>query len=132
MDKGLRVRDYSVSYATGRGPLQVLEGVGLTVGPGEVLGLVGESGSGKSTLAYAVMRTLRAPVAAESGDIALGGVPLLGRDENRLSSMRGNRITPRFLRPLRLARSSAKFTTAAWLMRCSDVFCANVISCLRS
>ena len=99
MDKGLRVRDYSVSYATGRGPLQVLEGVGLTVGPGEVLGLVGESGSGKSTLACAVMRTLRAPVAAESGDIALGGVPLLGLDESRLSSIRGNRIAMVFQHP---------------------------------
>ena len=81
----LATRDYGVAYATGRGPLQVLEGVSLGVGPGEVLGLVGESGSGKSTLAYAVMRTLRAPVAAESGDILLGGVALRGLDENRLA-----------------------------------------------
>ena len=99
VDRGLRVRDYSVSYATGRGPLQVLEGVDLAVRPGEVLGLVGESGSGKSTLAYAVMRTLRAPVAAESGDIALGGVPLRGLDEHRLSSIRGNRIAMVFQHP---------------------------------
>ena len=99
VDEGLRVRDYSVSYATGRGPLQVLEGVDLAVRPGEVLGLVGESGSGKSTLAYAVMRTLRAPVAAESGDIALGGVPLRGLDEHRLSSIRGNRIAMVFQHP---------------------------------
>ena len=99
VDRGLRIRDYSVSYATGRGPLQVLEGVDLTVRPGEVLGLVGESGSGKSTLAYAVMRTLRAPVAAESGDIALGGVPLRGLDEHRLSSIRGNRIAMVFQHP---------------------------------
>ena len=99
VDRGLRVRDYSVSYATGRGPLQVLEGVDLAVRPGEVLGLVGESGSGKSTLAYAVMRTLRAPIAAESGDIALGGVPLRGLDEHRLSSIRGNRIAMVFQHP---------------------------------
>jgi len=33
-----------------------LDGVDLTVGEGEVVGLVGESGSGKSTLAYAMVR----------------------------------------------------------------------------
>ena len=95
----LAVRDYSVAYATGRGPLQVLEGVSLGAGSGEVLGLVGESGSGKSTLAYAVMRTLRAPVAAESGDILLGGVALRGLDENRLSAIRGNRVAMVFQHP---------------------------------
>ena len=95
----LAVRDYSVAYATGRGPLQVLEGVSLGAGSGEVLGLVGESGSGKSTLAYAVMRTLRAPVAAESGDILLGGVALRGLDESRLSAIRGNRVAMVFQHP---------------------------------
>ena len=95
----LATRDYGVAYATGRGPLQVLEGVSLGVGSGEVLGLVGESGSGKSTLAYAVMRTLRAPVAAESGDILLGGVALRGLDENRLSAIRGNRVAMVFQHP---------------------------------
>ncbi len=95
----LTVRDYSVAYATGRGPLQVLEGVSLGAMPGEVLGLVGESGSGKSTLAYAIMRTLRAPVAAESGDILLGGGALRGLDENRLSAIRGNRVAMVFQHP---------------------------------
>ena len=85
-----------MACATGRGPLQVLEGVSLGIGPGEVLGLVGESGSGKSTLAYAVMR---APVAAESGDILLGGVALRGLDENRLSAIRGNRVAMVFQHP---------------------------------
>ena len=95
----LTVRDYSMAYATGRGPLQVLEGVSLGARSGEVLGLVGESGSGKSTLAYAVMRTPRAPVAAESGDILLGGVALRGLDERRLSAVRGNRVAMVFQHP---------------------------------
>ena len=98
-DATLTVNDYSVAYATGRGPLQVLENVSLVVRPGEVLGLVGESGSGKSTLAYAVMRTLRAPVVAESGDILLGDIPLRGLDERRLSTIRGNRVAMVFQHP---------------------------------
>ena len=95
----LSVRDYSVAYATARGSLQVLEDVSLDVRPGEVLGLVGESGSGKSTLAYAVMRTLRAPVAAESGDIVLGGESLRDLGEDRLSAIRGNRVAMVFQHP---------------------------------
>ena len=38
------------------GDLQAVDGVDLTVGQGETLGLVGESGCGKSTLARAVIR----------------------------------------------------------------------------
>ena len=98
-DATLTVNDYSVAYATGRGPLQVLENVSLAVEPGEVLGLVGESGSGKSTLAYAVMRTLRAPIAAESGEIRLGDIPLRELDERRLSTIRGNRVAMVFQHP---------------------------------
>ena len=98
-DAALTVTDYSVAYATVRGSLQVLEDVSLEVRSGEVLGLVGESGSGKSTLAYAVMRTLRAPVAAERGDILLGDISLRGLDERRMSAIRGNRIAMVFQHP---------------------------------
>ncbi|HEX5815982.1 MAG TPA: oligopeptide/dipeptide ABC transporter ATP-binding protein [Methylomirabilota bacterium] len=65
------VRHFPVRSAFGRrvGWLRAVDGVSLTVLPGETLGLVGESGCGKSTLGKTVMG-IHAPTA---GDIRFAG-----------------------------------------------------------
>jgi oligopeptide transport system ATP-binding protein len=68
----------------GGGLLYAVDGVSLTIGSGEMLGLVGESGSGKTTVANCIVRLLE-PTA--------GTIKLRGRDITRLSR--------RQLRPLR-------------------------------
>ena len=63
----LELHDLSVTYhgARSRGifakpmPFRALDGVSLSVHPGEALGLIGESGSGKTTLGRAVMGLVR-------------------------------------------------------------------------
>lgn len=49
---------------------QVLRGVDLILGPGEVVGLVGENGSGKST----IMKILVGELAADAGTVTRTGV----------------------------------------------------------
>ncbi|GAA4584667.1 ABC transporter ATP-binding protein [Planotetraspora phitsanulokensis] len=58
----------------GRAPQRALNGVSLSVRPGEVLGVVGESGSGKSTLGRIAAGLLR-PTA---GSAALFGTSMVG------------------------------------------------------
>ena len=60
------------SYATGEGPLRVLDGIDLVLDAGRSLALTGESGSGKSTLLHLAAGLDQ----ADAGVVALGGVNL--------------------------------------------------------
>lgn len=80
------------SFWSGRGLLaqgretRALDGVSISVNPGEILGLVGESGCGKSTFA----KVLLGLEAADSGDMTFDGVPVFGfSDRSVPSHLRG-------------------------------------------
>ncbi len=72
--RGLMVelRDVTVTVAGTEGPVDLLAGVDLALGPGRTVALVGPTGSGKSTLAGLLAR-LRDP---ERGRVLLDGVDL--------------------------------------------------------
>ena len=74
------------TYATGEGPLTVLDGIDLALQAGTSLALTGESGSGKSTLLH-----LAAGLdVADAGRVALAGVNLTtASDRDRAALRRG-------------------------------------------
>ena len=59
---------------------KALEGVDLTLAPGEFVGLFGENGAGKTTLMKSVLGLL-----AHTGDVLLDGEPVTHRNIDRLS-----------------------------------------------
>ncbi len=76
--------------------------VGLTIAPGERVGLVGESGSGKSLTTLAVMGLLPEGLTAQ-GEVALAaGTPgnLLDRDDRAMSRVRGRELGMVFQEPM--------------------------------
>ncbi|GGO44174.1 peptide ABC transporter ATP-binding protein [Streptomyces daqingensis] len=68
----------------GRSTVRAVDGVSLTVGRGEVVGLVGESGSGKSTVGQCVVR-LDEPT---GGTVRIGGVDVTRLSRRRLRPLR--------------------------------------------
>jgi ABC-type dipeptide/oligopeptide/nickel transport system ATPase component len=84
----LEIDDLHVQFPTARGPLKAVDGVSLSLQPGERLGLIGESGSGKSTIALAVMRLIKPPGQISGGRIVLDGTDLLSLSEEQMRRQR--------------------------------------------
>ncbi len=70
----LRISDLHVDVLTESGPKEILKGVNLRVGSGEVHAIMGPNGSGKSTLAYSIAGHPKYVIT--SGSVTLDGVEL--------------------------------------------------------
>lgn len=72
------------TFHQGRDDLNVLRGVDLVLGQGEIVALVGPSGSGKSTLLH-IAGLLEPP---DSGDVAIAGQSCNGMTDDSRTAMR--------------------------------------------
>jgi ABC-type dipeptide/oligopeptide/nickel transport system ATPase component len=88
----LAIRDLAVHFAGRRGlfappaaVVRAVDGVDLTIAPGETLGLVGESGCGKSTLSNAVLGIVR-PV---RGSVQVAGAEVAAAPEGSAAGVWG-------------------------------------------
>jgi peptide/nickel transport system ATP-binding protein len=95
----LVVENLSVDIALPKSTVHAVDGISLTIAPGEKVGLVGESGCGKSTLGLAIAGLL--PENAHvKGRVNLGGRELVGLDESELRRVRGTEVGIVFQDPL--------------------------------
>jgi len=82
----LEARKLFKSYALpGQPPLKILDGIDLSVGPGEMVTIIGASGSGKTTLIN-VLTGIDRP---SSGEVHIAGTPVHQLNEGQLAVWRG-------------------------------------------
>jgi oligopeptide/dipeptide ABC transporter ATP-binding protein len=80
----LEVTDLKVHFRSGGAAIRAVDGVSLSIAPGETLGLVGESGCGKSTVSNASVGLVR----PTSGSVRILGTEIAGADPRTLRAMR--------------------------------------------
>ena len=94
----LEVEDLAVSFDVRGGRVNAVNGVSLSIRPGETLGVVGESGSGKSVMAYSLVGLLAGNGRIDRGQIRFDGQDLRG-DRHAMARVRGRGIAFIFQNP---------------------------------
>ena len=84
----LSVSKLTKTYRSAGEQIEVLRGVDLAVAAGERVALTGESGSGKSTLLHLIAGL----DAADSGEIALGGISVSDLGDAGRAELRRERL----------------------------------------
>ena len=88
----LEVSDLHVQFRSRRRTVHAVNGVSLSIGEGETVGLVGETGCGKSATVRAVIGLLKSPGRVTAGSVRLDGTDLLHLPPRRLRRIRGASI----------------------------------------
>jgi ABC-type dipeptide/oligopeptide/nickel transport system ATPase component len=101
----LRIQDLAVSFDAPGGRVPAVDGVRLSVYPGQTLAVVGESGCGKSVTAMSILRLIpQPPGLVDRGRILFRTdqieTDLLALDHRGIRQVRGNQIAMIFQEPM--------------------------------
>ena len=103
----LEVRNLRTYFHLQEGTLKAVDGVDLTIEPGQTVGVIGESGSGKSVTAQSILQIVTPPGAIESGEIILCGsdgkltdLAQLDPRSREIRAIRGAEISMVFQEPM--------------------------------
>jgi peptide/nickel transport system ATP-binding protein len=96
----LDIQDLRTEIRLRRATVHAIDGVSLSVAPGECLGIVGESGSGKTMTALSIMRLLPGGGEVVGGRIVVDGTDVAALSEAGMEDVRGNLIGMIFQDPL--------------------------------
>lgn len=92
------IKDLSVTFRRGRRPVKAVNGVSLTVRPGEVVALLGESGSGKSVTMRSLLR-LHPPGTLIEGSVKVADRDVMALSKKDLGDLRGPIVSMVFQEP---------------------------------
>lgn len=95
----VRLVDVSVRF-TGQRTVHAVNGVSLTLAPGETLGILGESGSGKSVTLKTLLRLLPENRSEVTGRVEVAGVDVLSLAGKALADHRGGVVSMIFQDPM--------------------------------
>ena len=104
----LEVENLSISYETRKGDVEAVRDVSFEVKEGETIALVGESGCGKSTIAFGIVNFLGPNGKIVDGSVRFQGNELVGRSQEELKKLRGDRIAMVFQDPMQALNPSVR------------------------
>ncbi len=96
----LDVKNLDIAYQTRKALVSAARDVSFTINQAETLGIVGESGCGKSTVAFGIVSFLGANGRITGGNVLFEGQDLVGRSQQDLNALRGNRISMVYQDPM--------------------------------
>lgn len=88
----LEIKNLQVGFQTQNGLVPAVNGIDITLMPGQTLAIVGESGSGKSTTAHAIINLLPGSGRITGGEVLFEGRDLTRLNEKQLEEVRGRMI----------------------------------------
>ena len=97
----VEIKDLHIHYVTDLETVYAVNGINLTIGKGETLGLVGETGAGKTTTALSLLRLVPDPPGkVVGGEILFEGENIMDMPIKEIRKIRGNKISMIFQDPM--------------------------------